>query len=64
VTDLLVEEARPRPTVLVRLLNGGLSIPEAVLRLMRAGTTSLMLESPQFFIAFRHTLDTLQVRLS
>jgi hypothetical protein len=38
-----------------------LSDAEVILKLIRAGNTTVMGESPQYFLAFRHVLGKLQV---
>ena len=63
--DLDLLKTQPFPTVLIKPLSefNSLSDTEVILQLTRAGGTTLMVESPQFFLAFRHVLDTLQVRV-
>lgn len=59
-TDLLASQHGP--TILVKLLPefNSLSDTEVILRLMQAEGTTVMVESPKYFTAFRHVLDTLQ----
>jgi hypothetical protein len=40
-----------------------LSDTEVILQLTGAGSAAVMVESPQYFTAFRHVLDTLQASL-
>jgi hypothetical protein len=60
-TDML--KGKGGPTILIRPLTEFNAVPdtEVILQLTRAAGTTLMVESPQFFTAFRHVLETLQV---
>ena len=60
-TDML--KGKGGPSILIRPLTEFNAVPdtEVILQLTRAAGTTLMVESPQFFTAFRHVLETLQV---
>lgn len=64
VSDRDVELLNKGPTILIRLLTEFNSLTDAavILLLNRAGGTTLMVESPQFFMAYRPVLAALQVR--
>jgi hypothetical protein len=65
VTDRDIEllKSKPSPVVMIKLLSefNSSTDTEIILQLTRAGGSTVMVESPQYFLAFRHVLDSLQV---
>jgi hypothetical protein len=62
--DTALLNAKPRPTILIKLLSEYNSFSDSVIimKLARSGHATVMVESPQYFKAFRHVLSTLQVQ--